>query len=82
MKRIGLAVLAGIAVALILWLIARLATHARERKERSGFLKVKLQCKGGCKNSWQLRNSFFAMNVIEEGESNIPAYVCAIATKE
>jgi hypothetical protein len=75
--RIGLAVVAGLAVALVLWLIARLARQARQKRERFAFLEVKLQCKGGCKDSWQPRKGFFEIQVLDKGKSDTPPYVCA-----
>ena len=75
--RIGLAVIAGLAVALVFWLIARLARQARQKRERSAFLEVRLQCKGGCKDSWQPRKSFFESQGFDTGKSDTPPYVCA-----
>ena len=76
-KKIGLAVVVGLAVALVFWLIARLARQARQKRERSAFLEVRLQCKGGCKDSWQPRKSFFGSQVFGKGKSDTPPYVCA-----
>jgi hypothetical protein len=75
--RIGLAVVAGLAVSLVLWLIARLARQARQKRERFAFLEVKLQCKGGCKDSWQPRKCFFESQEFDKGKSETPPCVCA-----